>query len=205
MSNVCVLQEMRGNADGEQPFPDSWIATTSAVALGTLTDVASEVIVAKGREGAGKLWPHVGDMIQTWCNGSDSWQPCEALVRVACTETNRFANRVSARMDGLDANDKAVWGIAIIQFFKDTLSRCLDIEIELQDEIIKEKALVFKKVADNDQDITAARSFESSTWANLVPALKIRCIAAHFLQQALQSLNENVPVPVTIPNSCSMS
>ena len=142
---------MRGHADGEQPFPDSWIATTAAVALGTLTDVASEVIVPKGKEGAWKLWPHVGNMIQIWCNGSDSWQPCEALVRVACKETYRFGHRVSGKMEGLDANDKAAWGMAVIQFFKDTLSRCLDIEIELQEEIIKEKALVLKKVADNDQ------------------------------------------------------
>lgn len=142
---------MRGNSDGEQPFPDSWIATTAAVALGTLTDVASEVIVPKGREGAINLWPLVGDMIQTWCNGTDSWQPCEALVRVACKETNRFANRVSAKLEGLDANDKAAWGTAIIQFFQETLRRCLDIEVELQEEIIQEKAKVFKKVAENDQ------------------------------------------------------
>ncbi|CAJ1959317.1 unnamed protein product [Cylindrotheca closterium] len=188
-------KEMRGNADGEQPFPDSWIATTAAVALGTLTDVASEVIVPKGKEGASKLWPDVADMIQTWCNGSDSWQPCEALVRVACRETNRFANRVSAKLDGLDSDDKSAWGVAIVQFFQETLSRCLDIEVALQDEIIQEKAKVFKRVADNDQDIAAAKSFESSTWASLVPSLKIRCIAAHFLQEALQSLNENAPVP----------
>jgi len=137
-------------------------------------------------------------MIQTWCNGSDSWQPCEALVRVACRETNRFANRISSKLDKLDANDKAAWGTAIIQFFQETLSRCLDIEVELQEEIIREKAKVFKKVADNDQDIAAAKSFESSTWASLVPSLKVRCIAAHFLQEALESLNENVPVPLMV-------
>ncbi|KAL3938388.1 MAG: hypothetical protein SGBAC_006689 [Bacillariaceae sp.] len=193
-----ATKEMRGNSDGEQPFPDSWIATTAVVALGTLTDVASEVIVPKGREGASNLWPLVGDMIQTWCNGTDSWQPCEALVRVACKETNRFANRVSAKLEGLDANDKAAWGTAIIQFFQETLRRCLDIEVELQEEIIQEKAKVFKRVADNDQDIAAAKSFESSTWASLVPSLKIRCIAAHFLQEALQSLNESVPVPLPV-------
>lgn len=47
-------------------------------------------------------------------------------------------------------------------------------------------------------DIAAAKSFESSTWASLVPSLKIRCIAAHFLQEALQSLNESVPVPLPV-------
>jgi hypothetical protein len=55
---------MRGNADGEQPFPDSWIATTAPVALGTITDITSEIIMPRGAEGASELWPRVG----SWSN-----------------------------------------------------------------------------------------------------------------------------------------
>lgn len=40
------------------------------------------------------------------------------------------------------------------------------------------------------------KSFEASSWVKLVPSLKVRCVAAHFLQQALESLDEAVIVPL---------
>jgi hypothetical protein len=99
---VCItFQDMIMSMEGEQPFPDSWISTTAPIALGCLTDIASEVIVSHGSDGAKVLWPLIETLVQRWCNGDAKsyrpsklgsiWSPCEAMVRVACREINRFS------------------------------------------------------------------------------------------------------------------
>merc|ERR1712241_538197 len=84
----------------DQPFPDSWIATTASVSLGTITDVFGEIFIYAGEEGRKILWPVVFDHYKRWILGNfkrqDSadvvsdlgdestiadWCPCEALVR----------------------------------------------------------------------------------------------------------------------------
>jgi hypothetical protein len=42
---------------------------------------------------------------------------------------------------------------------------------------------------------TPTDSVDLHAWVKLVPKLKIRCVAAHFLQQALHSLREESLVP----------
>jgi hypothetical protein len=95
----------------EQAFPDSWVATTAPLALGLLTDIVSELVVHRHREGQEILWPLIAEQYRRWMvgriyplhdgdndsniNTSDpSWFPCEALVRVAANELLRLSRRV---------------------------------------------------------------------------------------------------------------
>lgn len=56
------------------------------------------------------------------------------------------------------------------------------------------------KFSNKDCTDLSSLSFDSSPtgWFRLVPSLKVRCIAAHFLQQALLSLNEKLLVPFLV-------
>eukprot|EP00980_Cylindrotheca_fusiformis_P007138 scaffold1501_cov130-Cylindrotheca_fusiformis.AAC.7 len=231
---------MKGHADGEQPFPDSWIATTAPVALGTMTDVASEIILMRGAEGASDLWPLVGSLIQLWCNGAESWEPCEALVRVACHECKRLSKRVPEKIKELEESDAVVWSNALVSFYQETLCQGINIEQSAKERLVEEKAKAFQENGEHgngianqkldqnageakgmDQDaeeakgmdqnaeeakgvdqrvgeaneLSSVKSFEVSSYVKLVPSLKVRCVAAHFLQQALESLDESVLVP----------
>jgi hypothetical protein len=146
---------MRPSSEGEQPFPDSWISTTGSVALGCLTDISSEVILAHGAEGARILWPRIGKFMQQWCNGdvksdngvidiSSDWTPCEALVRIACSEINRFASRLAARLPQIDKDVAAVWTNFLIAFFSETLTQSLDIEHAVKKKLLKDKLRAYK-------------------------------------------------------------
>lgn len=144
---------MRGNTDGEQPFPDSWIATTAPVALGTVTDLASEIFLTRGPEGASKLWPLVGSLVQLWCNGTESWQPCEALVRVACQESDRLSRRIPNKLKSLEKEEAAVWCNALMLFFRETLSQSIDIEQSVKEKLVEEKAKAFQENVDHSNGV----------------------------------------------------
>jgi hypothetical protein len=157
---------MRGNVDGEQPFPDSWIATTAPVALGTITDITSEIILARGAEGASELWPRVGSLVQLWCNGTESWEPCEALVRIACWESNRLSKRVSGKVKELEKEEAVVWGNAIISFFKETLRQSIDIEQSVKEKLVQEKAKAFQENAFHGNGVANQSSDQNDEEAN---------------------------------------
>jgi hypothetical protein len=148
-------KDMLHNAEGEQPFPDSWIATTGPVALGCLTDIASEIILAHGAEGAIFLWPCVGDVMRRWCNGEvkvangrqvpGDWTPCEALVRIATSEIIRFSDRLAERLEKMSRTDAEVWSNAFISYFTETLNQTLDMEVHVKKELLDQKILAYKK------------------------------------------------------------
>ena len=88
--------------DKLQPFPDSWIATTASISLGTVTDIFGQIFIYQDNQGRNVLWPIVFDYYKRWIlskynsnltddvsdldDGNDDWIPCEALVRIACKE-----------------------------------------------------------------------------------------------------------------------
>ena len=53
----------------EQPFPDSWIATTSGAALGMLTDITTEIFLDRGIDGRDILWPLLFTQSNMWVVG----------------------------------------------------------------------------------------------------------------------------------------
>ena len=142
-------KDMRNHNEGEQPFPDSWIATTSPVALGFLTDIASEILLPHGGEGAVFLWPCIGGVIRRWCIGeikvaegrhvSGDWVPCEALVRVSTREIIRFSTRLAERLPRLKRPDAEVWSNAFISFLTETLEQTLEMEEEIKMQLLDQK------------------------------------------------------------------
>jgi hypothetical protein len=87
-----------GNASKIHPFPDSWIATTGPIALGMVTDVFN-VFLFRSDDVRVKeeLWPVAMKLFVIWTEGisaeddKDTWEPCEALVRICCQELNRIS------------------------------------------------------------------------------------------------------------------
>jgi hypothetical protein len=55
--------------------------------------------------------------------------PCEALVRVACREINRFSSRLTERLGSLDGADAAAWFNTMVPFLSVPLNQ---IESELE-------------------------------------------------------------------------
>lgn len=230
-------KDMRHNT-GEQPFPDSWISTTGPVALGCLTDICSEIIIPHGAEGVQNLWPCISGLLKQWFNGdakldeaknlSGGWTPCEALVRIACNELNRFASRLPDKLSKLDTTDAARWANCWVIFLSGTLSQSLDIEYALEKKLLKDKLRahgfsvssfdsigttghlekkppqdieVDTREADPIQDVEeegddTIDSEDFHAWIKLVPKLKIRCVAAHFLQQTVSNMEEEAIVPL---------
>ena len=259
-------KDMESRDDEEQPFPDSWVSTTAPIALGTLTDLSTEVMLIRGAKGA-TLWRStVGDIYQQWCNGDiTKWVPCEAVVRIATSELERLMKRVMHDVTEIDTNDSKVWANEMVGFYAAVLQNNLEVEQEMMDMLLDAKfralntssssssdstqsnggALVAKglrvktdfgagtlqdkrSIADVDgkkmvletiqleygilfrPKFETARtprtprlsvetfakldskfsSPDSPEWMKLLPALKLRCVAAHYLQQILLSLRE---------------
>ena len=146
----------------EQPFPDSWLATTAPIALGFLTDIASEFVVYRERAGREKLWPLIANQYKLWCVGrggdeSVSWSLCEALVRVACRELFRLQRRVfvGAEFRELANIDLHNWATLMLSFFSALLAQSVDIEIDARNNLLelKEKASFDRKERDDDADL----------------------------------------------------
>ena len=257
-------KDMESRDDEEQPFPDSWVSTTAPIALGTLTDLSTEVMLIRGAKGA-TLWRStVGDIYQQWCNGDiTKWVPCEAVVRIATSELERLMKRVMHDVTEIDTNDSKVWANEMVGFYAAVLQNNLEVEQEMMDMLLDAKfralntssssdstksnggTLVAKglrvktdfgagtlqdkrSIADVDgkkmvletiqleygilfrPKFETARtprtprlsvetfakldskfsSPDSPEWMKLLPALKLRCVAAHYLQQILLSLRE---------------
>lgn len=118
----------------EQPFPESWIATTAPSALGLLTDIATEIALCKGKDARDAIWKGLSKQYSLWYRGTGSpgeWSPCEALVRISCREIHTFAHRIGEHINDLDATDKQGWSSCIVEYFAATL---------LQNASIQEKA-----------------------------------------------------------------
>lgn len=89
-SNSTQISQINEKKE-EQPFPDSWIATAGPIALGTLTDILSEI--------SGDLWPLTRDIYYNWIFGSPSKKTCEALVRIGCKELCRVLTKTPIVQD----------------------------------------------------------------------------------------------------------
>ena len=224
-------KDMSNDADGEQPFPDSWIATTGPVALGCLVDIVSEVILPHGADGGIILWPSIGHIFRRWCNGNcyknedgryelGKWAPCEALVRIATREILRLSWRLVARLPQMSSGDAQVWSNTFVSFFVEILEQSLDIEDATQKALLEQKMDAYehsKKDQGSVDPVTllsvnqhflpdggtgvaarvvvsppsSPRNGNSFAWIKLVPVLKIRCIAAFFLQHSVAPLKDD--------------
>lgn len=130
----------------EQPFPDSWIATTAPLALGLLTDITTEICMWRGSEGRQKLWPLIANQLKSWCieytekrSSAGHWRPCEALVRIACREIRRCLIRLSSWVHERDDADSSFWASTILSMFSDILSKSVEREETVIKHLIRAK------------------------------------------------------------------
>jgi hypothetical protein len=135
----------------EQPFPDSWIATTASMALGLLTDIITEQIVLRGVEGRDSIWPTISELYKFWYLGrgpthvlkqssnSNAWYPCEALVRISCKEIQRLSKRLAGTNNPavFPEKEKSIWSSLLHNFFSDLLAECLEQEEHLKVELLR--------------------------------------------------------------------
>ena len=147
----------------EQPFPDSWIATTAPVALGMMTDIGSEIAMKRGKSGREILWPRILKMYQMWAIGRPSkevevvgdvdelWQPCEALVRIACKEFHRFPLRLLVAIPSLDREDSTSWAASVFDCIADSLLKIVTIETRIHEELVRLKLKAYGIAGDDEE------------------------------------------------------
>lgn len=148
------------NTEWDQPFPDSWIATTAPIALGLLTDIASEVAFGRDDDGRSCLWPLIGAQYRKWLVSQEPvgrgglWRPCEALVRIACREAWRFPMRVSDRLAALPRDLDERWASDLLSFFADAISESAVLEKLTHRDLLKakKKALIHRKGGELDNE-----------------------------------------------------
>jgi len=158
----------------EQPFPDSWIATTSGIAIGMITDVVTEILLDRGQESRDIIWPLLSEQLQLWvigrathksedegmpdiaANGDSAapiplWQPCEALIRVACRELYRFPQRVFGAMPELGEQEVTAWSSLYLKDMASTLLDIVTIEAGINEELLRLKLEAFG-ISDDEED-----------------------------------------------------
>jgi len=144
----------------EQPFPDSWLATTAPLALGMLTDIVSEQISTLGDDVRKLLWPIVLCHYQLWIIGPSTdvgkkqsddisvlddyyfdplWRPCEAVVRIGCCELNRMLVLLSDFCDEGDGTQSRKWCGTICAAIAETLSKNVALENAIYEELTERK------------------------------------------------------------------
>ena len=157
----------------EQPFPDSWIATTAPVALGLLTDVVSEIMPSFAEKERDMMWTAIAKQYEVWFLGrkavteddaSGVWRPCEALVRISCHELGRLAERILDAEHKKILTDGSSWTTLLFEFFSHLLSESTGTQIESRDALIesKEQAALERLGSENADDETMGERLQTA-------------------------------------------
>eukprot|EP00551_Chaetoceros_affinis_P004309 CAMPEP_0203668256 /NCGR_PEP_ID=MMETSP0090-20130426/4937_1 /ASSEMBLY_ACC=CAM_ASM_001088 /TAXON_ID=426623 /ORGANISM="Chaetoceros affinis, Strain CCMP159" /LENGTH=2105 /DNA_ID=CAMNT_0050532651 /DNA_START=189 /DNA_END=6503 /DNA_ORIENTATION=+ len=134
-----VVSGQTGNH--EEPFPDSWVATTGPIALGMLTDFFCMIVMRYKVDDARKMWPIVMGQMQRWAVGSPlivkntgvPLSPCEALVRIGCKEISRLSETLITLLPRMNDSDVKIWLDVLCKNLADTLSYSIGLEGEVHD------------------------------------------------------------------------
>ena len=129
----------------DEPFPDSWVATTGPIALGMLTDFFCMIVMRYEIDDARKMWPIVMGQMQQWAvgypliigNANVALSPCEALVRIGCKEISRLSETLIALLPRMDNSDVKIWLNVLCKNLAETLSYGIDLEGKLHDEFTR--------------------------------------------------------------------
>mmetsp|Transcript_7450 Transcript_7450/g.21709 ORF Transcript_7450/g.21709 Transcript_7450/m.21709 type:complete len:1742 (-) Transcript_7450:1355-6580(-) len=151
-------KDIESKDNTEQPFPDSWISTTAPIALGTLTDISTEILLLRGAEGATVWRCTVAEIYQHWCNGDiTKWVPCEAVVRIATTEFERCITRGTENLSQLGGKANAkVWANNLVDFYAEIMGKNLGMEQVMMELLLEEKCKVINansKSSSNDSKV----------------------------------------------------
>jgi hypothetical protein len=151
----------------EQPFPDSWLATTAPLALGLLTDIVTEFIVYRESEGREILWPIVAKQYKLWysgrqpskdavtagaADGAGPWSPCEALVRIVCRELHRLPCRFSEEFSELAKEEIRPWVRLIFDLYSELLAESVETQAASQQDLTELKDTLSLDQKDKEAD-----------------------------------------------------
>lgn len=162
-----------GNHD--EPFPDSWVATTGPIALSMLTDFFCMIVMRYNVDDARKMWPIVMGQMQQWAvgcpltseNDSTAWSPCEALVRIGCKEISRLSETLITLLPRMEKSEVKLWLNALCKNLGDTLSYSAELEGKLYAEY---KRVAYVKMG---QEPPEEEPFEEENLVPLVPVTKV--------------------------------
>lgn len=193
-----------------QPFPDSWIATTAPIALGMLSDLISNHFLDLGSEGREILWPSIMGQLLRWAIGTsqdnmevekvtddngnevfmdmEDWQPCEALVRIGCKEWGRCLQSVADAIPRLPTDQSQNWLILLTMHLSEALRTNSNLESKLIEDIVQTKLQVMG--IENGAKGSPNSKGHAKNYLDLLPPLKIRCIASHCLQKYLSPVSD---------------
>ena len=128
-----------------------------------IIDIVTEILLNRGEESRNVVWPLLSEQLQLWIIGrsshnrrekgtsdalsmngnsppAPSWQPCEALIRVACRELRRFPQRLfDAMTTMLGENEVAAWSELFCKDMASTLSNVVTIETGIHEELLRLK------------------------------------------------------------------
>ena len=172
-STLCISEPKDQTSTArDQPFPDSWIATTAPLALGLLTDITSEILLPLGAEGRERLWPLIARQFLVWCVGrpfgdkqteqDGVWWPCEALVRVACNEIQRLPERVTVSFPGLYQFERVGWTSMFLTMFANALTRTVQHEKKLERDLFRARNKSRESVLSSESDSVLPQVSEDS-------------------------------------------
>lgn len=132
----------------EEPFPDSWVATTAPIALGMLTDIFCLIASNYSSEEAKDLWPVTIGQMQKWTVGSphgiasassnSSWSPSEALVRIGCKEIAHLSETVFTLFPDMEKKDVVMWLGFLCQNLAESLEHNIELETKLHESVSRE-------------------------------------------------------------------
>ena len=193
-----------------QPFPDSWIATTAPIALGMVSDLIGEHFLDLGDEARETLWPSIMDLLLRWSVGSfqddmevdrvtdgdgnkiiidtSQWQPCEALVRIGCKEWGRCLQSVADGIPRLSTELSQGWLIMLTMHLSEALDKNTNLEREIIEDIVQTKLQVMG-IKDEGNDSPNNKG-DTKQYIDMLPSLKIRCVASHCLQKYLSPASD---------------
>jgi len=151
----------------EEPFPDSWVATTGPIALGMLTDIFCMIIMRYSVDDARKMWPIIMGQMQRWAVGCpviteidssslrssvDTWAPCEALVRIGCAEISRLSETLIVLLPRMQKSDERLWLNVLCKNLADTLIYSIELESKLHEEFKQQESQIEESLASTGND-----------------------------------------------------
>ena len=144
-----LLQKAPIQKNIDEPFPESWVATTAPIMLGMLTDMFCLIATNYSSSEAKDLWQVTVGEMQKWAIGtpfavssssSQSWKPSEALVRIGCKEIKHFSKKLISLFPSMEKGDVSMWLSFLCQNLAETLEYNVQLEQELHENVSKEIA-----------------------------------------------------------------
>ena len=159
LRRAYILAKKSGDMDTkphEQPFPDSWLATSATIAIGILTDLLTEVVPAFPDEEARMIWSLISGQYKLWLLGSTmdgehpiTMRPCEALVRISCREVGRLTEHLM-KHERNNSQLSSIWNTWVMSLFFELMTGSTENQRRAYLHLMKSKKKVMSAKLDSE-------------------------------------------------------